>query len=204
MKTKDIKKKFGDEYMVDDYTFIMGIDLRFTSHIAERFTNSSVLETCTGAGFTTISLARVAQRVTTVEINKSHTFQAMKNVEMAGLIDKVTFIHGSILDQEILESLSAVDAAFIDPDWAVTGPDHVYKFIGSNTQPPADTILNKILEITENVAIVLPPFINVGELVGLPGHERESLFLGRSHELYCLYFGKLMKVEGTSEYRIPD
>ena len=190
--------------MADDNTFVMGIDLRFTAHFAERFKNLIVLETCTGAGFTTISLARVAHKVTTVEIDKSHQDQAIRNVKMAGLIDKVSFIQGSILDQSLLESLLSVDAVFIDPDWAVTGPNHVYRFIDSNTQPPADRILNKIFEFTENVAIVLPPFINVGELVGLPSHERESLFLGSSHELYCLYFGNLMKVKGTTEFRVSD
>jgi hypothetical protein len=204
MKTEEIRKKFGNDYMADDNTFVMGIDLRFTTHFADRFKNLTVLETCTGAGFTTISLARVAHKVTTVEIDKSHQDQAIRNVEMAGLIGKVSFIHGSILDQTLLESLLSVDAAFIDPDWAVTGPNHVYRFIDSNTQPPADRILNKIFEFTENVAIVLPPFINVGELVGLPRHERESLFLGSSHELYCLYFGNLMKVKGATEFRVLD
>ena len=28
MNSEDIQKKFGDDYVVDDYTFIMGIDLR--------------------------------------------------------------------------------------------------------------------------------------------------------------------------------
>lgn len=204
MKTEEIRKKFGNNYIADDSTFIMGIDTRFTTHFAERFKNLTILETCTGAGFTTISLASVAKKVTTVEIDKSHQDQAIRNLEMAGLIDKVSFVHGNIMDQSLLESLLSVDAVFIDPDWAVTGPNHVYRFIDSNTQPPADRILNKIFEFTENVAIVLPPFINVGELTGLPSHERESLFLGRSHELYCLYFGNLMKVKGTTEFRVSD
>jgi hypothetical protein len=52
-----IKEKFGDDYMADERTFIMGIDQRFTKYFAMRFIGLNVLETSTGAGFTTLSLA---------------------------------------------------------------------------------------------------------------------------------------------------
>ena len=56
MKLEKIYIKFGDNYLADENTFMMGIDFRITSKIAERFKNRTVLETCTGAGFTTISV----------------------------------------------------------------------------------------------------------------------------------------------------
>lgn len=202
MNPNAIREKFGDDYIADERTFIMGIDQRFTAHFAERFRGHNVLETCTGAGFTTISLAKTAKHVFTVEIDQSHQEQAIRNVKKAGLLSHVSFIHGSILDQGLLDSLPAMDSAFIDPDWAVTGPDHVYRFIHSNTQPPADTLLNKIFEITENAAIVLPPFLDVKEFSSLPEHEREKLYLGESHELFCLYFGKLIRPIGETEFRV--
>jgi 16S rRNA G966 N2-methylase RsmD len=202
MDKKDIQNKFGDQYIADEYTFKMGIDIRFTSHFAERFKKLNVLETCTGAGFTTISLARVANQVITVEIDKMHQAQAIQNIEKAGLLNKVRFIHGNIIDSNILDRLPTVDAVFIDPDWADSGLNHVYKFINSNTQPPSDMILNIMLKITNNIAIVLPPDINSVEFIDLPIHERESIFLGNSHELYCLYFGKLMIKEGNTEFRV--
>ena len=65
-----IREKFGDDYIADERTFIMGIDQRFTRHFAERFIDLNILETCTGAGFTTISLARTAKHVITVEIDE--------------------------------------------------------------------------------------------------------------------------------------
>ncbi|MHC4462260.1 MAG: RsmD family RNA methyltransferase [Planctomycetota bacterium] len=202
MNPNEIREKFGDDYIADERTFIMGIDQRFTAHFAERFKDLNVLETCTGGGFTTISLARTAKHVFTVEIDQSIQKQAISNVEKADLLIRVSFIHGNILDQSLLANLPSVDAVFIDPDWAATGPDHVYRFIHSNTQPPADTVLSKIFEITENVAIVLPPLIEVQEFNNLPEHEREKLYLGASHELFCLYFGKLIKAFGETEFRI--
>ena len=159
------------------------------------------METCTGAGFSTISLARAAKHVFTIEIDGSHQKQAIRNVNKAGLSNNVTFIHGSILDQNLLNNLPPVDAAFIDPDWAVTGPEHVYRFIHSNTQPPADTLLNTIFEITENVAIVLPPRLDIKEFDHLPEHEREKLYLGDRHELFCLYFGTLITSIGETEFQ---
>jgi len=55
---------------------------------------------------------------------------------------------GSILEPNVLKRLPTVDAVFIDPDWAVTGPDHEYRFRRSNTQPPADVVLENMLKIT--------------------------------------------------------
>jgi hypothetical protein len=50
--------------------------------------------------------------------------------------------------------------------------------------------------------MILPPFIGVQEFVGLPIHELEKLYLDDSHELYCLYFGKLKRVVGKTVYRL--
>lgn len=195
-----IREKFGDDYLADERTFIMGIDQRITRHFAERFAGLNVLETCTGAGFSTIALARTAKHVITVEIDESIRKKAISNVKKAGLSAKVTFLLGSILEAKTLKKIPKVDAAFIDPDWAVTGPDHIYRFQQSNTQPPADLVLRNMLNMTDNVAIVLPPFIPVEEFEGLPEHELEKIYLGDSHELFCLYFGDLIRFPGVTEF----
>ena len=199
-----IREKFGDDYIADERTFIMGIDQRLTRHFAERFIGHNILETCTGAGFTTISLARTAKHVITVEIDESIQKKAISNIRKAGLSEKVSFLLGSILETETIKKIPKVDAVFIDPDWAVTGPDHIYRFQKSNTQPPADLVLRNMLNMTDNVAIVLPPFISVEEFEGLPEHEREKLCLGESHELFCLYFGDLIKSLGETEFRVTE
>ncbi|MFC1891953.1 O-methyltransferase [Thermodesulfobacteriota bacterium] len=202
MNQEEIHKKFGDDFVANEHTFKLGIDHRFTKHFAHRFQSRKILETCTGAGFTTISMAHVADHVTTVEINPSHQAQARENVKKAGLIDNVTFISGDILDEDLLKKLPPVDAAFLDPDWADTGPDHKYRFINSNTQPPADDLLDRIYKITKNIALVLPPYIDIKELEMLPNNEREKLYIGGSHELYCLYFSELINSVGETEYRV--
>ncbi len=202
MDSQAIREKFGDDFVADVHIFKLGIDQRFTKHIAHRFRNRKVLETCTGAGFTTISIARVASHVTTVEINLSHQEQARENVKIAGFIDNVTFISGDILDEDTLKQLAPIDAAFIDPDRANTELDHEYHFINSNTRPPADVLLDRVLRINENVALVLPPYIDTQEFEGLPKNERELLYLGKSHELYCLYFGEFVSTLGETRFRV--
>ena len=103
MDAKTIKEKFGDNYIADDRTFIMGIDHRITSHHAERFKGFTILETCTGAGFTTILLARVARYVYTVEIDSDRQNQAVQNIEKAGFSNRVSFICGDNLDSHLHE-----------------------------------------------------------------------------------------------------
>ena len=202
MYSQTIREKFGDDFVADDHTFKLGIDQRFTKHIARRFRGRKVLETCTGAGFTTISLARVASHVTTVEINPSHQEQARENIKIAGFIDNVNFISGDILDEGTLKKLPPVDSAFIDPDWADTEPNHEYHFINSNTKPPADVLLDRVFRITGDVALIAAPYIDTREFEGLPKNERELLYLGESHELYCLYFGNFISSLGETEFRV--
>ncbi|MGD2120925.1 MAG: methyltransferase domain-containing protein [Gemmatimonadota bacterium] len=202
MDPREVRGKFGDDFLATERTFRMGIDRRLGSRIAERFPASRVLETCTGGGFCTIALARVAQHVVSVEIDPAHQEQARENVARAGLAHKVSFVLGDALNHQLLTSHLPVDAAFLDPDWAVTGPEHVFRFRESNTRPPADLLLQETFKLTRNVALVLPPFIDPVEYQGLPPHERQEMYLEGSHELTCLFFGELAKVEEFTECRV--
>ena len=204
MKKEAIIRKFGDQYIADERTFKMGIDRRITAGIAERFRDRRVLETCTGGGFSTISLARKARHVITIEIDKKIQDEAKQNVARAGLGGKVDFILGDSLDGEMLLALHDIHAAFLDPDWADTGNDHVYRFRNSNTKPPADLLLEKVFKVTRNVALILPPLLHVEEFLGLPGFETQRIFMGDEHVLFCLYFGDLAERIGESEWKIID
>lgn len=204
MDKDEIVRKFGDRYEASGRLFKMGIDRRITARIAERFRGRAVLETCGGGGFTTIALAREARSVTTIEIDGSHQAMARKNVARAGLLRKVEFILGDALDPELLKKVSGVDAAFLDPDWADSAPGHVYRFRHSTTRPPADRLLETVLRITANAALVLPPTLPVEEFRGLPGFELQKIFLGGELALFCLYFGNLAMGGGTSELRVEN
>ena len=202
MNNTDIYNKFGDIYSADENTFKMGIDHRITNSLAKRFENKLVLETCTGGGFTTIALAKSAAKVITIEIDKTNQNQAISNIKKAGFSKVVEFINGSCLNEKILDSIISIDAAFLDPDWADTEIDHVYKFTDSNTKPPADILLERILKITPNIALVLPPYIPAREFDPLPPHEFQKIYLENELALFCLYFGNLSKENGSTELYI--
>jgi hypothetical protein len=144
----------------------------------------------------------VAAHVITVEIDMAHQIQAKQNVAMAGVQDRVTFVFGNMLAEDTWGVCVGIDAAFLDSDWAVTGPDHVHRFRHSSTRPPADLLLKRTFRATPNVALVLPPTLEIHELDGLPKNERQKFFLGGNHELYCLYFGNLAAGCGETEFRV--
>ena len=197
-----IKEKFGNYFIADENTYKMGIDFRFADHLASRFKDLVVLETCSGGGFSSISLARYARHVYSFEIDKSRILDAKKNAEIAGVGSKINFINMDIYKINRAKIIHRFDAAFIDPDWTDTDTGHEYRFINSTTQPPSDDLLAMVLKIVPNITLIQPPYVNVNEFVGLPVHELEYLYQVDSLELYCLHFGSLAKKKGRSEYRI--
>ena len=202
MNKEKIIKKFGKYFVADECSYIMGIDVRFADHLAKRFINRIVLETCTGAGFATISLAKYAKHVYSIEIDSSRLEMAKKNSRIAGFEKKITFINGDVTTKNILDLIPKIDAAFIDPDWAVKGDNHIYRFLNSNTNPPSDKLLNLINKKTSNITLVQPPYIGKEEFKKLPSHECEKLYLNGQHELYCLHFGELALLKGDSKFDI--
>jgi hypothetical protein len=56
--------------------------------------------------------------------------------------------------------------------------------------------------LTDDVALIAAPYIDTQEFERLPKNERELLYLGESHELYCLYFGNLISTLGETEFRV--
>ena len=202
MEREAIRAKFGADYYANDLTYRMGLDVRFATHIADRFKGKVVLETCTGGGFTTIALARKAAHVFSVEIDKERHREAKRNAAIAEVGDNITFIRSDIFDLKIDSLAKRIDAALIDPDWADTGSDHAYTFIDSTTRPPSDWILEYLGDYTENITLVQPPFVDEHEFKHLLPHELERLFLSGNHELYCLHFGQLIRTIGNTEFRI--
>lgn len=203
MDREAIKAKFGADYSANDLTFRMGIDVRFADHLADRFKGRTVLETCTGGGFTTIALARKAAHVFSVEIDAERHMDAKRNASIAGIGKNVTFIRGDVFDVDIASLPRKIDAALIDPDWADTGANHEYRFIDSTSRPPSDWLLDYLADYTENITLVQPPFIDEREFQHLLPHELEKLYMSGNHELYCLHFGQLLRTVGSTEFRIP-
>jgi trimethylguanosine synthase len=202
MDRESIRAKFGADYEANDVTFRMGLDVRIANHIADRFAGRIVLETCTGGAFTSISLARRAAHVFSVEIDTEILKEAKRNAVIAGVAEKITFIRSDIFDVDIDLLPRRINAAFIDPDCTVTGKKQVEKFQDSPTRPPSDWILEHLSDYTENITLVQPGTIDVDEFSPLLPHELERLYVSGKLEFYCLHFGELARTIGESEFRL--
>ncbi len=202
MDKEKIIKKFAGEYLVDEETFTMGVHYLLADHIAQRFKGyNTVLDACCGAGFMTIALAGYVDHIIAVDINGKHLEQAKNNTKIAGVSGKVTFILGDILDTKVLKKASKIEAAFLDPDWAIQGKDkHVHSSKTSDMQPPADKLFSEINKITANIALRLPREIDLRELKNFPCHELEKIYLADDFKFYCAYFNKLKNKQGNREF----
>lgn len=180
-------EKLNRDYAVNDETLLFGITPRLGAHIVERLKDLNVLETCGGAGFITIELAKIAAKVFSVDINSQFQEQSKHNVKLAGLEDKVTYFHGDVLSHDIINKLPKFDAAILDPAWN--------NGVLSEMSPPGDLLFKTIHQKTKNIVFVLPPFTSKDILNQIPAHELEKLYLDDELALLCLYFGNLAQQE---------
>lgn len=194
MEKRELVEKFGGEFVADPETFHKGVSRQFAQRIAKRFEGqSTILETCCGAGFATIHLANVANKVIAVDINKVHLEQAKKNVEIANLSSKVEFIWGDILDPDVLEEFeNEIDAAFLDPNWTSDGSlEAQHATILSEMQPDGELLFQGIYNLTPNIAFRLPKEFDCKSLNDKPDHGVETFRQGNKTIFYCSYFGDL-------------
>jgi len=204
MDLEKIKQKFGDVYYANEDTFRLGINIKFTDHLAQRFKGKMVLETCTGGGFTTLSLAKYANHVFTFEIDKKRIEDAIKNCKKAGVDNKISFFNMDIHKIKGMEIKKVINAAFLDPDWDNVVSNYIYRFHNSMTKPKSDVLLKEMQEITDNITLVQPPYIDIGEFNGLKEHELEKLYIDNELALLCLHFGDLRNKARNTEYSVFD
>ncbi len=206
MQKSDILKKFGAHYVVNNDTFVMGTHHVFANHIAIRFKGyNAVLDTCCGAGFMAIALAKVVNKVITFDINKDHLSQAQINAKIAGVFPKIEFIHANVSDIENMKKIIPIDGAFLDPDWAILGKEkseHTSRL--SEMQPPADSLIKLISAFTQNIALRLPKEIHNEELLPYSPYEAESFIMDRKLKFFTVYFGELRRDAHGSTFEISS
>ena len=203
MDKEQILEKYGkDSYQVDEDTFRMGIHQKLSDRIAKRFQKyHTVLDTCAGAGFMTIAIAKEVEKVIAVDIDETHLNQAKANAELDAVDSKITFIKGNVLEE--LNKLDNIDAAFLDPDWARPGDDkaiHVREL--ADMEPSGQILFDEVSKKTKNICLRLPKEFDLSKLKHLPTHECEAFYQSDKLKFYCVYFGDLIMKEGSTEFKI--
>ena len=202
--SEEVIKKFGKLYQVTPDTFKMGIHYALGKEAAKRFSNKRrVADVCTGAGFMAVCLAEVAEEILVVDISESHLQLAKENSKISGHPDKFVFIEGDIMDNEIINELTGVEALYADPEWALSGHrkgDHVRNIFETN--PPVDKLFKQLEKITKNIAIRLPKETQIEQLKDFPPHEVEMAYLDGRFKAYTVYFGDLIRKEGLTSLNV--
>lgn len=196
METEKLIEKFGGRFVGDDETYRKGTHHFSAEKIANNFVDyKEVLETCSGAGFVTIYLARNAEHVIAVDINPDHLEQARENVGLAGLSSRVTFINGDATDPLLHKLFPDVDSAFLDPDWTRDGSlETPYARILSEMHPDGEVLFNNVTKLTANIAFRIPRTLNLDSLSGMPPHEIEEHVSSKGKlKFFVAYFGDLRK-----------
>lgn len=94
--------------------------LRYATHEivaeyrAKRVKPESIADVSCGVGIQLIFFAKYADKAYAIDIDKKKLFYAMKNAEKYDVRDKITFIHGDSLKEEIVNQVEA-DIIFSDP-----------------------------------------------------------------------------------------
>ena len=119
---------------------------------------------------------------------------AKYNAKLYGVDEKIEFINGNVLDEDILKNINA-DVAVLDPDWSVDKSrpqDHAFDL--SDTKPNVVELFNKVRDnITHNIVIRVSKNFSL-ETLGEIGmcHVDNIIYEGRIRFKYA-YFGDDIK-----------
>lgn len=181
-------------YLIPGNTLLYAISPRLGHHFAKRLAKKTVLECCTGAGFLTIELSKVASHVYTIEKDAKSSKAAQHNISLSGRKEHVTFICGDVFDEKTFSAVPKVEAAILDPVWGESI---------SNMSPPLKELIHLVEKFTENIACILPPDIDEKSMRFFETDEIESLYLDGKKALLCMYKGNLAR-EKRSEFVCPE
>ncbi|WP_324735877.1 methyltransferase [Thermococcus sp. SY098] len=94
--------------------------LRYATHEAvaeyraKRVKPESIADVSCGIGIQLIFFAKYAEEAYAIDIDERKLFYAMKNAEKYGVKEKIKFIHGDSLSEEVIKQVNA-DVIFSDP-----------------------------------------------------------------------------------------
>jgi len=129
--------------------------------IATTLKGDTVFDAFCGVGGNAIAFALVGKQVTACEIDEGRLEMAKANAQLAGVADRITFIHG---DATARLGHVQSDAVFLDPPWGGPQYSKLEKFKLSFFTPDGDTLLDSALRNYQAVAFKLPGNFDFEEL----------------------------------------
>lgn len=186
--------KFSRKIFADEDAYYMSCPEVVGTHLAEQLSKyKSAIELCCAVGMTAIQLAKKLDLVTAVDISENRIKDARKNARVYGVEDKINFIVGDVLDENMLEKQKA-DVAILDPDWSAEGDEkslHVDSIDG--TQPNMRQMYNLTKKyITPNIVIRVPKNFTFETLEDFGVCKIENVSWGGKLRFKLAYFSENM------------
>lgn len=150
-----MENKFSKDIRADDDAFYMSNPEISGKYLAQKLSiYKSAVELCSAVGMTCICLAEVMDKVYGVELDERRVEDAKYNALLYGVGEKIEFIWGNVLDDDILKNINA-EVAILDPDWSLDKnrpQDHAFNL--NDTKPNVLELFNKVRNnITHNIVI---------------------------------------------------
>lgn len=192
--------KFSKKVKADIASYEMANYEVIAEYMGKRLKTKVIVELCCGIGITAIQLAKFS-KVIAVDSNKEYIGYARYNSRLYKVEDKIDFIIGDAVDEELLKKIKAT-IAVLDPDWSASDDKSLHVAEISETQPTLDKLYNLVKKnITKNIAFRFPKTINIEKIKKIDECEIQKVFLKDKFMFYIAYFGKLIK-EKESEVRL--
>lgn len=156
----------------------------------------SYLELCCAAGCKSVILGR-RHDVIALDINKKRIRSAIKNSKLFGVLGKIRFICGSVLNSSLLSSLGKFSAIFIDADWRENLHDPIKKqnLDPIKTTPRTDKLFTLLRKVFPNSALVfkVSPFVRVKDMRHLGPCKIEEFYINGKFLCYYVYYSSRIK-----------
>jgi len=163
-------------------------------HLAARLACDQLVELCCGIGATTVFLAQTCGQVTALDRYPARIEAARANAREWGVLDRIEFVCGDVLDERLLASLKA-DIVFADPEWQAQGrPLSEHTRDVWQTQPPTHLLVDAVRRLlTEQFALRMAPLADVSQLQELGAGEVERVLIDGKLRFYYVYYGNLAR-----------
>jgi len=186
------KRKYRPDILGDELSLYISNYPQAAKHLIKKIKGkgNSVVELCCGIGVTLELLADNFPSVIGVDIDNQVLIYCDKNLQTAGLRNKVTLVQGDINQEEVLKNIKADLVIYDIPYWNIgltenTGLDQ--------KNPKLEEIIHKIRHlITKNIVIFSAPHFTKQMADHVLGeNEFEEIYINGKHDRNYIYLGEL-------------
>ncbi len=184
-----MKDKFTKEILADKDAYYMSCPEIVGKHIASQLRQfKNCVELCCAVGMLSIQLTKIMEKVYAIDIDGKRIESAKKNAKMYGAEGKIEFIHGDVLDADLLRKIVA-QVAILDPDWSKYAEKSIHVNSIDETQPSLREMFNLAKRhITQNIVIRMPASFTFGTLRDLGFCRIENIIWDNSTKFKVAYF----------------